>query len=108
MPAVRCGRDHQREGQQKRQNLTAEEQERERQNTRGRSHAFRRILGETVPNLRSIVIHTASGQIGQVGNIGPQAVTAKELRQQQPVMHGGADLRVATVLRYASRRTIRN
>ena len=36
--------------------------------------------------------------MGQVGNIGAQTVAAKELRQQQPVMHRSADLRVAAGL----------
>ena len=51
-----------------------------------------------MPDLRGIVIHAASSKMGEVGNIGTQAMTAKELRQQQPIMHGGADLRVAACL----------
>src|ERR1700678_160342 len=80
--AVERAVEEQRKGQQKRKNLTAEEQESKRQDTRRRSHPFGGILGQTLPNLGRIVVHAASGKMGQVGNIGAQTVTAKELRQQ--------------------------
>src|SRR5580704_3535541 len=79
--AVRGRRDDYRDGQQQGQNLSTKKQEGKRQNSRRRSHSLGGIFCQTAPNLRRIVIHAASGKIGQVGNIGAQTVTAKELRQ---------------------------